>query len=286
MSSELNLSLEMAQYFNCFNNTLEMLNSRGYDMQHQPIVNFEMFKERFNKSLDDELVFQSISFVVSKAKTSKPMFTLPNITRCISSLLETADKLRLAELESKEADISCDCVEVCDEIMQRDVLKLQDMIIPRCDNNEVVVLFCRKSSALGIEAVMQILKFQQLLRCNHLMLILKNDSGKNVLTSLPKKLLNTRRYPEQTKNGAIVEWFDFQQVAADITKTIYHARFEKFSKARAKEWLKEHRLKPEQLETIALNDPIALYYDFRYQDFIAIHDHDNTTSYVIIGTNK
>jgi len=271
----------IGQYWNSYENVLKMLHTRGYLVPNHLHNTFAEYRQRYDQCFDEQLVMHPISFVVSK-DVRKPLtkeFHLPNINQCIGSLLEFAEH----DEKSEEK-----CLQICDELLERDILKLQDLEISRCKPDEVVVLFCRKwNGALGIEPIMQLLKYQMLLRCMHLILVINNQSDpEDVLTSLPCKLLQTRRYPKHTASGAIVEWFSVLQTASDITKTVYHARFEKYSPERATEWLKQHHLRAEQLETIRVADPIALYYDYREGDFIEIHDYDCTSSHVIIGTDK
>lgn len=292
-------TIQIAQYWKSYQNVLTMLQARGY---HVPLnslsKSFTEFQEIYNQCLDDPLVLHKMSFSVSKdpTKPTSNSFSLPNISNCIGSVLEFNEQKKLNDIEEKEnEDETVDskhnsniCVQVCDAVLQRDVLQIQDTLIPRLESHEVLILFCRKwNRAVGIEPLIQILKYQQLLRSMHMILIINNHTNPhNVLASLPRKLLQTRRFPEQTNNGAIVEWFSLMQTAADITKTVYHARFEKYDKARAQEWLESHHLKAQQLETIRLDDPIAAYHDYRKGDFIAVHDTDNTTSFIVIGNDK
>jgi DNA-directed RNA polymerase subunit H (RpoH/RPB5) len=276
--SELQKINLLAQYWTSYQNVLKMLRTRGYLIPDHLCKTFAEYRQLYDQCFDEQLVLHPISFIVSK-DVRKPLthdFVLPNINHCIGTLLELHE------------DSEGQCLQICNETLARDVLKIQDLEIVRCEPHEVVVLFCRKwNGALGIEPIMQLLKYQMLLRCMHLILIINNENDpENVLTSLPCKLLQTRRYPEHTASGAIVEWFSLLQTASDITKTVYHTRFEKYAPERAAQWLKQHNLRAEQLETIRVTDPIALYHDHRVGDFIEIHDYDCTSSHVIIGTDK
>jgi DNA-directed RNA polymerase subunit H (RpoH/RPB5) len=304
--SELQQNIEAAQYWTTYENVLKMMSVRGYQIPTNLHKTFSEFMMLYNQCLDEPLVMHAISFVVSKRKRNDEKLILPNITEAITTLLHLKEKSKIKnkenaiesnEVKNNEDDEKKEEEEEKKLVQQfshelnsneRDVLMLEDLNIPRCEPEEVVVLFCKKGNgALGIEAVMQLLKYQQLLRCMHLILILYTaNNSKSVLTTIPRKLLQIRRYPEQTKNGAIVEWFSLLQLSGDITQTVYHTKFEKYTPERAQRWLQQHRLQPHQLETIRLDDPIALYHDYRLGDFIAIHDVDNTTSHVIIGNDK
>jgi len=276
--SQLEEELESLQWWNVYTHTVQMLERRGYQGCQRLYRTLSEFRALYEATLNDELVLNSLSMVVSKTRVDSDFLELPRINDVVATALKLSG-----------------CTQEYDENLQRDILCVEvgqsdasQIRIQRCEPHEVIVLFCRKrSGAIGIESVNQLLKYQQMLRNMHLILILQNERNPNsVITPQPRKLLSLRRYPEHTVTGAIVEWFSWLDMSRDLTATIFHAKYEKYSAERASVWLKEHQLQPHQVETINVSDKMSSYYDLRTGDLVAIDSHDGTQSFVVIGTQK
>lgn len=180
-----------------------------------------------------------------------------------------------------------------DSELQRLVIYLgeENLRIQQCFENEVLVLFCRKitGGALGIDSIVQLLKYQELLNNKHMILILHNEKNpEDVLTAAPRKKLQSLRYPdnEENKDGIIVEHFSFLEKSFDLMKCNNQSKIKRCTAQEKENLLKNFNLKEQQFETIALTDPVAAYYDFRQQDLCEVIDYDSTKSWVCVGINK
>jgi DNA-directed RNA polymerase subunit H (RpoH/RPB5) len=294
--------LMMFRYWKAHKNVLKMLKARNYSVPKDfENIDFQYFRIMFEKCKHNPLLLQDLSFSASKTlnstttttKTTTDNIKLPNFEDVISAILEVGNKQNPQARHLFDSNLNR-------WFLYLKLEKNNEIKIPQCHDHEVIILFCRKmNSALGIESITQLLKYQQLLNNKHMILILHNEKNPHdILTFAPRKKIQSLRYPNnetkhnegeaegEIQDSGIVEYFSLFEKTFDLMKSKNQPKFTLCSESQKSAYLKKFNFTAEQLETINLNDPVSLYFDYRKGDLCEIGDYDSTTSWVCIGTDK